>query len=279
VIRRQLLARRYWDRIKERRQRLSKGTLFSYEAVPPPWFIDYWADLPATIPEKLLFAELVRRQITFYFSYYFGDMPFTKGEVEHYRPDFLLPDFRIIIEVAGVYWHTRPGMWEYDATRIGLFEAAGYKVYIFTDYEVMADPIKCIDSIPECFAPAIRGGRVIIGDRPMDPRRAVTARLRKYPKVVRLRYRKRVKGDTGIISAYRPGGARPKAIHPIDILVTHETIDEEYLRQMREYGLNWLDYINELTKWFKTDTRAKREAYPSLWAYWKRWKDWWWRFQ
>ena len=123
---RRVLARRYWDRIVERRRRLKVGVRAAYYTDPaPPEFIDYWASVPATYPEKLVFAELARRGVSFYFSYLFGDIPFTPDKEERYRPDFILPDYKVIIEVAGAYWHTRPGMWEYDIVKLGLYEAAG----------------------------------------------------------------------------------------------------------------------------------------------------------
>ena len=113
-----LLRRRYWERQRERRERSAKGVRYQYRITPPPDIIDYWGHIPATKPEKFIFAELIRRGVSFAFSYVFGDMPFTADKEERYRPDFLLMDYRIIIEVAGIYWHTRPGMFEYDVVDI-----------------------------------------------------------------------------------------------------------------------------------------------------------------
>lgn len=280
--RRHLLERRFWDRIKEKRRRLGPGVRDQYRVKPPPEFIDYWLSVPATLPEKLIFAELARRRVNFYFSYFFGDLPFTQDKEEHYRPDFLLPDYRIIIEVAGVYWHTRPGMWEYDYARTALLEAAGYRVYIFTDTDVMMDVVEVIDRIPELRTPAITGNQILIGDRPIDPKAAITARIRRWPKVVRPRYKHTARGLGVVRSSYPPiGRVIGKEKPPIDLQFTHETFDEDYLVAVREYGAMWLNYIVELGDYFMEGGYLRQDrvdANPDLYRYWGRWRDWWNRF-
>ena len=279
MLRRHALHRRYWDRIRERMKRLAPGIKSQHRVVAPPEFIDYWEAIPATLPEKLIFAELVRRQVSFYFSWFFGDLPFTE-ETEHYRPDFVLPDYRVIIEVAGVYWHTRPGMWEYDYGRLGLLTAAGYAVYIFTDLEILTDVIGWLDTIPGLANPLIRGGRVIIGERPIDPTAALAARLKKWPKVIRTHYRKKVRGAIKPIESFTATGKVVGApTPPIEGLVTHRTVDQDWLAATREYGLNWLQYIANLTDYFLnadgTINESRMNAEPELYDYWMRWKDWW----
>ena len=94
--------------------------------------------VPGTLPEKLLFRTLEERGITFMFSYYMGDIPMTSVE-EKYRPDFILPDYNIIIDVFGTFWHSMQGKYQKDYTRALLLTAAGWKVHIVTDAEVMLD--------------------------------------------------------------------------------------------------------------------------------------------
>ena len=66
-----------------------------------------------------------------------GDIALTPGYKERFRPDFRLPDYNIIIEVAGVYWHTRPGSYERDAMKAFLLEATGWRTYVLTDFEIL----------------------------------------------------------------------------------------------------------------------------------------------
>ena len=244
---RRLLQRRYWERLEERRARLARGISQRWRVGGRPDFIDYWPDIPATIPEKMVLAELIRRQVTFYFAWYFGDLRITPDVRERYRPDFYLPDYGIIIEVYGTYWHTRPGQYEHDIVRAFFLTASGYQVYILTDQEVLKNVRAAVDTIPALRAPAIRGNQMIIGDRPMDPTAAITARLRKWPRKFSVSYMGRPR--KGIEASWK-GGTRPlrpkPPIGPMFTGLSDELIDEaERLRQ--EY-LKWLE---EYRKWKK----------------------------
>lgn len=274
-----LLRRRYWDRQLERRKRSAKGIRYQYRVTPPPDIIDYWGHIPATKPEKFIFAELIRRGVSFAFSYVFGDMPFTADKEERYRPDFLLPDYRIIIEVAGIYWHTRPGMFEYDVVRTQLFLSSGYQVYIFTDLEIIQDVVATLDKIPEIRVPQVRGGQVFIGDRPIDPVASISARQKRYPKVVRKSYKRRTQGPLGVVSAHAPSGARPRrATDNVASIFTHRDFTPEFLTTTKAAGTAFLAYIGELKTFFEGDKQRQRDN-PDEYAYYLRWKDWWLKFQ
>ena len=178
-----LLRRRYFQRFKERLSRLAPGTRRrQWLRLQPTDFIDYWPDIPATLPEKLVFAELARRQINFYFSWYFGDMRITPDYRERYRPDFYLPDYNIIIEVFGTYWHTREGMYEHDLVKAITYTASGYKFIVLTDQEVIHNVREAVESIPEIATAAIHGNMHIIGNRPFDPKAAIRARMQRWPR-------------------------------------------------------------------------------------------------
>lgn len=45
-----------------------------------------------------------------------------------FLPDFLLPDYKIVIECNGVYWHGRPEQRKRDRKKYRRFRAAGYGV-------------------------------------------------------------------------------------------------------------------------------------------------------
>jgi hypothetical protein len=121
-------------------------------------FVDYYQLGGATIPEMMLYSELVRRRVPFAYVKYFGDIPFTTA-IETSRPDFTLEEYRIIIRVQGAYWHTRPGDAESDAKSAGLWTMMGWTVYDFWEFDIIKDVHGLIDrTIPELYNPTILGG-------------------------------------------------------------------------------------------------------------------------
>ena len=52
--------------------------------------------VPATKPESLVWDMLRRMQLPFEFQYKFPDIEWTEA-VENFRPDFMLPDYKVII--------------------------------------------------------------------------------------------------------------------------------------------------------------------------------------
>lgn len=98
----------------------------------PEW-VDPFSQIPGTEPEKRIFAELVLRlHIFFIFQ---GQIPeLQKGlyvtmAVPGYKPDFILPEYKIIIDPFSPFHHSLPGAAERDARKIALYTALGYKVY------------------------------------------------------------------------------------------------------------------------------------------------------
>jgi hypothetical protein len=61
-----LLERRYWQRVREHQRLLGLGVKTAWRTATSPPFIDYWPGIPGTIPEKMVFNELVKREINFY---------------------------------------------------------------------------------------------------------------------------------------------------------------------------------------------------------------------
>ena len=178
---RELLARRYWERVRIRNRR--GGASWAVDT-PPPTFFDRYPDIAGTVPEKIILNLLAERQISFFFNVPFGDIPFTTQR-ENFRPDFILPDYRIIIDVNGYYWHGLPGHYEHDYTRSALLEASGYTVYQLLDIEIVARPYNILDDIPELASAVLKGGRIEVGDNPIDVLAPVRERIRKRPKITR----------------------------------------------------------------------------------------------
>jgi hypothetical protein len=264
---RYLLEGRYWDRIREHEYAARvRGIMEFFEATGrDPGFVDYYPDLLATKPEKHLFRALVERRINFYQAPYWGDFPFTVDKKEKARPDFLLPDYKIIIEVLSTYWHSRWGVPNRDAVRHAMYTASGFQVYYFSDDEIMRDINACLDSIPELVNPAIRGDRHIISDRPQDPVAAIVARLKKFPKVVRTKHRTKARRRSPL-QLYRPTGRRVKK-HLEIRQELHKYLSEEMLTKATELYKSWSEYMVTLGEAVADGYRGE------YYYYWLKWKD------
>jgi len=269
---------RYWERRRLHRRNALAGTISSgRQRTDEPGWTDYFPEFPGTRVEKIVFKALVDLGITFYFGAYWGDMPFTTDFEERYRPDFILPEYRIVIEVFGAYWHSLESSYKRDSVRASMFEAAGYKFIILWDYEVLNNPFAILDTIPELVNPAIKTGQVYVADRPFNPTASLAARQRSVPKVVRLK--------TGRANRYPQRLSRYKAylVYP----GTEKTpgkyyrfagFPEEYLASLRKYSQEWKDYFDSLSKFFLTSPQYAG-YYSSYYHYWAKWYGWWDRFQ
>lgn len=91
--------------------------------------------IPGTKPEKIVYDELVSRGIPFRFQDYVHI--YIKHFINKwYRPDFILPYDKIIIEVQGGFWHAKPATIKKDAYKIALYKLEGWKVLVWWDYEI-----------------------------------------------------------------------------------------------------------------------------------------------
>lgn len=269
---------RYWQRRNSARLRRSPGTRAAFEPrIDRPMWADYFPWAPGTVPEKMIFAELARRQVTFFFGAFWGDSPFTT-KVERLRPDFLLPEYRIIIEIFGTYWHTQAGSLERDAKRTLQYEAAGYKVYGLWDWEIYADPSAAINKIPELVNPTIRTGRIYVSEKPFDPTASLSAQRRADPKVIRFK-KKRLRGSRQV--RLRPARRlrldSPKHASPARSpgFGGYAAAD---LADARAYGQQWKQYIESLNTYFGANPHL-RGAYATEYATALKWKEWWTRWQ
>lgn len=91
--------------------------------------------VPATRPEALVYDFLTKLQIPFMFQYEFPDIQETE-ETENFRPDFYIPDYNIIIEVQGSYWHTLPNSHQKDILKTAKMKMSGKKVIWWWDWEI-----------------------------------------------------------------------------------------------------------------------------------------------
>lgn len=90
-----------------------------------------------TKPEKKIEQELIKRNIDYIH-------PFKVNGVRHLA-DFFLPEFNVIIECDGIYWHSMPSRKERDKEQTQEMILLGYNVCRFTDYEILNFPNDCLD--------------------------------------------------------------------------------------------------------------------------------------
>jgi len=96
---------------------------------PFPW-------VHGTRPEKMVYAELSRRRIPFLFL---NDIKLSFPEIElvkEFQADFVIPSLKLVIEVQGAYWHSMQKTIEADAMKMAYYEAAGYRVLAWWDYDI-----------------------------------------------------------------------------------------------------------------------------------------------
>jgi len=127
------------DAIREFRKidRMHQEETLRFQALPLPII-----GVPATAPERMVYHFLLRLQIPFQFQYPVPeDLSFLSDEFEYditnWRPDFLIPDHKIWIEVHGSYWHTQPGRVEKDNFKAAVVTIAGWKYVEWWDWEIM----------------------------------------------------------------------------------------------------------------------------------------------
>lgn len=127
-------------------------------------WIDPFPEIVGTRPEKMVYAELSKRQIPFiYQSFIRFNIPEFSFD-KWYRPDFVIPDAKIIIEVQGFYWHSQPDQIEKDAFRFAIFQQQGYKVLAWWDFEIESDLQRLMASDPALLRLSGRGGRIYTGN-------------------------------------------------------------------------------------------------------------------
>lgn len=121
---------------------------------------DPYPTILGTRPEKMIYAALMLRGINFYFqSMLLVNLPAIQISKE-YRPDFILPDQKIIIEVQGVYFHSKPETIESDAYKQALYNMLGYKVLTWWDYDIERNVWDLIASEPLIASIQASGGRI-----------------------------------------------------------------------------------------------------------------------
>ncbi len=111
-------------------------------------WIDPYPEVHGTRPEKIVYEQLVRRGIKFYFL---NDFTYSIPEIDfikEYQTDFVLPDQKIVIEVQGAYWHSKPESIESDAFKLAVYQSAGWHVIAWWDFDIEEDINKLFRNEP-----------------------------------------------------------------------------------------------------------------------------------
>lgn len=116
-------------------------------AVRSPWWLDPFWFLVGSSIEKMVMAELVRRQIFFIYRPQRNDLG---GFVDPtWEADLLLPHHKIWIEVQGGYFHSLPGAIERDSLRYAAIEQAGWKPVFLWEFDIRTRIVDLLDETPE----------------------------------------------------------------------------------------------------------------------------------
>lgn len=116
-------------RVARRRRR--SQTHRKWRLRKPKW-VDPMPWIPGTEPEKRVMEALLQRHIFFIFQ---GQIPeFEAGDyvtlsVPGYEPDFVLPQYRLIIDPWSPYFHSLASHVGVDEQKIALYESMGYRYY------------------------------------------------------------------------------------------------------------------------------------------------------
>lgn len=119
-------------------------------------WVDPFPYIHGTKPEKMVYQALVERGIRFYFL---NEFTYTIPEIDfakEYQSDFILPDHKIIIEVQGSYWHSKPEAIEADAFKFAVYQQTGWRPLAWWDFDIES-------RLHELFAedPVLRGFSVL----------------------------------------------------------------------------------------------------------------------
>lgn len=97
----------------------------------PPW-IDPYPNIPGTEPEKRTFAALIQMGIFFTFQ---AQLPESKKGLfvqlldPGFKPDFLLPEYKLIIDPFSPYHHSLPEAINRDSRKDATYRALGYSFW------------------------------------------------------------------------------------------------------------------------------------------------------
>lgn len=121
-----------------------------------PRWVDPFLWIQGSSIEKMVMAELVRRGIYFEHTPQTNNLPWKSWMFEDQNPrkweaDFLLPQYRIWIEIQGAYFHTLPGQIETDALRFAYIESIGWRPIFWWEDDIRTRLQDLFNAVPEFY--------------------------------------------------------------------------------------------------------------------------------
>lgn len=121
----------------------------------PRWVDPYYYIQGSSI-EKMVMAEFVRRGIYFEHTPQTNPLPWfgwmiSEKNSQNWEPDFLLPQYKIWVEIQGSYFHTLPGQVETDALRFAYIEAVGWKPIFWWEEDIRNRLQDLFNQVPEFY--------------------------------------------------------------------------------------------------------------------------------
>jgi len=107
---------------------------------------DPFPEVHGTKPEKMVYAALTQAGIPFYFL---NDISFSSPDIDffkEYQADFIIPSVKVIIEVQGSYWHSKPAAIESDSYKLAVYKSFGYTPLVWWDYQIMTNLAELLTS-------------------------------------------------------------------------------------------------------------------------------------
>ena len=124
------------------------------------FYVPHWVDpfswIQGSSIEKMVMAEFVRRGIYFEHTPQTNPLPWLDWMFQDQNPrkweaDFLLPQYRIWVEIQGSYFHTLPGQVETDALRFVFIQMAGWRPIFWWEDDIRNRLQDLFNQVPEFY--------------------------------------------------------------------------------------------------------------------------------
>lgn len=124
------------------------------------FYVPHWVDpiswIQGSSIEKMVMAEFIRRGIYFEHTPQTNPLPwldwmFIGQNPEKWEADFLLPQYKIWVEVQGAYFHTLPGQVETDALRFTYIQLAGWRPIFWWEDDIRVRLNDLMNMVPEFY--------------------------------------------------------------------------------------------------------------------------------
>jgi len=123
--------------------------------VPVPKWVDQYFWIQGSSIEKMVMAEFIRRGIYFEHTPQTNPLPWAAWMIDEgtqkWEPDFLLPQYKIWIEIQGAYFHTLPGQIETDALRFAYIQSVGWRPIAWWEDDIRTRLFDLMNEVPEFY--------------------------------------------------------------------------------------------------------------------------------